>query len=1600
MRRKFTNLLVLALAFSSAGFVTSCKDTEEDTLVQYKQELIDGYTDALADQDANLKTLLAAQVKGLQGQIDAINTALAAIKSCTCGDGTLDAHIQAMIDQSITDALANNGDKYMTESDVAAAITKAINDVIAKLSDAQKAEVQKMIEDYAAAHPSISKSEVEALIKEYLVTNPGLTKDDVEAIITAYLAKNPQGLTKDDVETIVTAWIYDHQILSKDQVDALIEAAITKALAGYALKSEVPTQAYIEDLIKKAIDAYAATDQHLSATEVDDMIDKAIKAAMAGWKEGMTQPEVENLVTKAIQAALDKYTTDHPYISASDIALEIQKAITEAVKDLLPKEALNNYPTTAEVNDLIAKALEKVQPGMSEDAIKNLVNEIVTEALKGVNTGLTEDQVKNLVNEIVTQRLKNYTTEDGVKALINDAVKQFLADYATTDKVQLLINDAIAKALEGLTTGMTAAEVKNLITEAIKDVITKDEIATYLAPYTTTKDVLDVVEDELEKALKAYSTTAEVQALIDAAKCACSCLTPEQVAKIASSVLNDWLVAHPYPTSLTKDDVESIAKNVVNDAQVIKDLKDAQRQLFDTLTGVQKDIATLQEATKGISTLTEDVNKNKVDIAKLQQAIDDLDLSQYVTTAVLTAELGKVQTAIEAAQAKADLAYEEAQKALSKYEDAMKAIAAAQKENNSKFAEVWKALGQTEDDLTQKMIDGYKDLVGKIGDVKDALSTLESKLESEIGDVKKDAAAALALANSNADKIETLDQTLHWVLYKLGLLEGIVEGLVPGQPVDLSTLISAIADLKTEVDGIKKDYATKKELAQAVADLTAAYKAADALQNLVIAGLTTAVAGMEAQILTITGQLGVIEGQLAVLDGKVTTLDGKVGALEGKVTLLYKNVILPLVAQVQLQEGKIASIIGALKWLNGKVTTIEGKVNTLEGDVAALQGDVANLDIRMTDAEGNITTLQGNVSTLKTYLNTLYNRVEDYKKAVKKALNAVQAEVDKVKSDVATNKSNIEANKAAINKLTETVKKIVTAIDKQITGVIVQGTYNPMYGTFNIPAGINSNVLVAFYGKADTNYEFPSSEISYYADASVTKIAKLTDADLAMIGAVDGQINGFAGTLISSEDYNAGKVYVTINPAGTDFSGAPVSLVNSLDEESGIELHNLKPVDKLLTFGYTRSVSNGLYAANAHLSKSDISKVKVKIDREKLATAFKDAFKTAKSAVSGGSVSGTFPSIATLVGTLYNQFNGILPALAVKADYLNAEGYTRSIYSNYGIAATAVRAPGFSPDFWNKVEQKFLTPDDKVRGYYSIMNVIYKLNRRAKTIIKEQIISRIKDNALVKQMDKVGDDISHIDIKQMDLNDANKYEVEIYMDASNVSDFVIKGDDTKSFFKYDSASGKTYCVISFVADARELMEMFNYDMNNTAVLVDDLKDLFNQVNTYLGNLESYETRIEKKADETIQKYLDQINGKLVNFIKNISDRVQPIALFVEGNKISQLGGALGAVKKVSTSSITIYPTTYTAEVITPCYKKHVAVTNVYQGSTSAQDGDAACKAALQKANKGENMNKVINGGIHQTVTLNLADDFIYEIAYSALDYNGQIATRKYYVAKK
>jgi hypothetical protein len=89
-------------------------------------------------------------------------------------------------------------------------------------------------------------------------------------------------------------------------------------------------------------------------------------------------------------------------------------------------------------------------------------------------------------------------------------------------------------------------------------------------------------------------------------------------------------------------------------------------------------------------------------------------------------------------------------------------------------------------------------------------------------------------------------------------------------------------------------------------------------------------------------------------------------------------------------------------------------------------------------------------------------------------------------------------------------------------------------------------------------------------------------------------------------------------------------------------------------------------------------------------------------------------------------------------------------------------------------------------------------------------------------------------------------------------------------------------------------------------------------------------------------------------------------------------------------------TSYTVEIVTPAFKKHIAVTNVYKDGKSAQGGDADCKAALDEVNGQDKMNTVLDGD-KCSVTATFKPGYVYEVAYSALDYSGKISMRKCYV---
>ena len=126
-------------------------------------------------------------------------------------------------------------------------------------------------------------------------------------------------------------------------------------------------------------------------------------------------------------------------------------------------------------------------------------------------------------------------------------------------------------------------------------------------------------------------------------------------------------------------------------------------ELQEQLDSINEGVAYL----KAVSVLYPDVVQNKVDIARLQQAIADIDLSPYVTTAFLAEELAGIQRETQLAQLKADLAYDLAKAAI------------------DKFADVWKEITNTTSELQDKI----KEQNDKIATLEEVVARLMDEIE-------------------------------------------------------------------------------------------------------------------------------------------------------------------------------------------------------------------------------------------------------------------------------------------------------------------------------------------------------------------------------------------------------------------------------------------------------------------------------------------------------------------------------------------------------------------------------------------------------------------------------------------------------------------------------------------------------------------------------------------------------------------------------------------------------------------------------------------------------------------------------------------------------
>lgn len=271
---------------------------------------------------------------------------------------------------------------------------------------------------------------------------------------------------------------------------------------------------------------------------------------------------------------------------------------------------------------------------------------------------------------------------------------------------------------------------------------------------------------------------------------------------------------------------------------------------------------------------------------------------------------------------------------------------------------------------------------------------------------------------------------------------------------------------------------------------------------------------------------------------------------------------------------------------NQQYTELKGKITALEETCETLQGDVTELKTK--------------IAGLKAELDDLADEVAS--KASQADLDALEVRVNALETEVETLKEQMK-----------------------LKGVTVHSVYTPAFGSFNSAFGLNSNVLLGYYGKITTG-----------------------DPNF-------GGGKGLEGGDVCSD--NIGTLYVTVDPLNVDATGYKASLVNSLGESAGVTMSELAKADRDIKFGYTRAEGNNyLYQTTAKLESADDVK-HLSLDVQ----GYKDALKDLINYKDG-------VNLGNIASLIYNTVHSDLSANALEVSYKD-----ETVISKYEISAALVK---------------------------------------------------------------------------------------------------------------------------------------------------------------------------------------------------------------------------------------------------------------------------------------------------------------------------------------
>jgi len=629
----------------------------------------------------------------------------------------------------------------------------------------------------------------------------------------------------------------------------------------------------------------------------------------------------------------------------------------------------------------------------------------------------------------------------------------------------------------------------------------------------------------------------------------------------------------------------------------------------------------------------------------------------------------------------------------------------------------------------------------------------------------------------------------------------------------------------------------------------------------------------------------------------------------------------------------------------------------------------------------------------------LSTRIDSVEAQYKRADSLIQKNIENAWDSIRANKQRIdeiadqiEEIEARLDTVEEAIKDLADAESKRITSLYVQGAVNPIFGSFALPVGIKSNILATYYGKATKSSSFPATNMDDLS-ALLDEGMQLSDAEAAVIGVVN-QISTASGqALAGSEEGNAGRIFLTVNPNEVEIDSTyKFTFVTSDGAETKATIGELVPSTEKLSFGLKTKAGSetGFYEAPVTINADDAYGLspKLAVTKEQLKSIAKDVI----SYRDGINLAGIGSAVFQLAQTE-------LDANAVKVEWSDSLG-DHSVTSFYDLAVTAIKPLSYN-----------------VLDGVTISKRLPTINNISELSIDLSSISF--DNIDFSDIDfEIDGSVAHISFDGIQIDTTGKISVTAAVPNHVSVSGAVDGYDTVKYYVQGLDSILLKVQDTFNDRAIKWADSVNYaiqsliDKINTEVttkvnglftdiegklntpiqnLLTDVKD---QVNSSLSGYNGYIKKMNSLIDK-VNKLTNKVNGKLG---ADLGTFVLPMVAYEGADASMHLMSNDKAVPSsfaAAGGGTKLYLTSYTAELLAPAYKKYIAVVDYVKPDGITHDASVA--TAVNNGN--EYFNTVIDGK-QFAVPFAPTQKGTYTIYYSAIDYSGFIASSRFYVTVK